>query len=175
MRKTKGKKNKSWKVQNLRRLRLAEWCWLTGLAAGRLLPQADWEHLHWSDHQQAIITKGEDLDLQVWSKQIIQEESGVHSEIFPHLIMIDTILTRSSSACHVGPLALKRLINFASIIWVYPFKHIWTHLKQFWKKFNPFDNIWTSFEQVWTCLNIFEHIWTYLNTFEQIFNRFEHI
>ena len=32
--------------------------------------------------------------------------------------------TRSSTACHVGPLALKRLIHFASIIWVYPFKHI---------------------------------------------------
>ena len=26
--------------------------------------------------------------------------------------------TRSSSACHVGPLALRRRINFASIIWV---------------------------------------------------------
>ena len=39
--------------------------------------------------------------------------------------------TRSSTACHVGPLALKRLIHFASIIWVYPFKHILTHLKQF--------------------------------------------
>ena len=34
------------------------------------------------------------------------------------------VKTRSSSACHVRPLALKRLINFASIIWVYPFKHI---------------------------------------------------
>ena len=34
------------------------------------------------------------------------------------------IKTRSSTACHVGPLALKRLIHFASIIWVYPFKHI---------------------------------------------------
>ena len=86
-----------------------------------------------------------------------------------------SMLTRSSSACHVGPLALKRLINFASIILVYPFKHIWTHLKQFWTNLNPFDNIWTSFEHVWTCLNIFEHIWTYLNIFEQVLNKFEHV
>ena len=76
-------------------------------------------------------------------------------------------ITRSSSACHVGPLALKRVIIFASIIWVYPFKHIWTHLKQFWTNLNPFEHIWSHliiFEQV---LNKFEHVWTCLNILGQ--------
>ena len=69
--------------------------------------------------------------------------------------------TRSSSACHVWPLALKRLIYFASIIG-------FTHFNTFELNWNSFEQIWThliTFEQV---LNKFEHVWTYLNTFEHI-------
>ena len=53
------------------------------------------------------------------------------------------VKTRSSSACHVGPLALERLIIF-----------------------NNFELIW----HIWTSL---EPIWTHLNSFEQVLNKFE--
>ena len=62
-----------------------------------------------------------------------------------HLWMYMTLKLDQALLVMSDPIALKRLINFASIVWVYPFKHIWTHLKQFWTNLNPFDNIWTSF------------------------------
>ena len=76
------------------------------------------------------------------------------------LILYKKIMkTRSSSACHVGPLALERLIIF---------EQFWTHLNKFWTGWNTFD----TFEQV---LNPFEHIWTHLSKFWTSLNPFEHI
>ena len=40
------------------------------------------------------------------------------------------MITRSSSACHVGPLALERLIIF---------EQFWTHLNKFWTGWSTFD------------------------------------
>ena len=92
--------------------------------------------------------------------------------------------TRSSSAFHVGPLALERVIIFAQLLcWTFEillikfenfwmsFKQVFTYLNKFGqtkahlKHLNSFEHIWKSFEQV---LNKFEHVWTYLNTFEHI-------
>ena len=98
-------------------------------------------------------------------------------------IWLEHFKTRSSSACHVGPLALETLIIFEQF-WTHlnkfwtgwntfdtfeqvlnPFEHIWTHLSKFWTSLNPFEHIWAGFEQVWTHLNTFEPIWT---GFEQV-------
>ena len=71
--------------------------------------------------------------------------------------------TRSSSAFHVGPLALERVIIFAQLLcWTFEILLI------------KFENFWMSFKQVFTYLNKFGQTKAHLNSFEHVLNKFQH-